>query len=96
MESCSAIRKEGKAWKHFVHSFKTREIYKLIDLEELERRILISIKEGKSYLDEKHKGLKGPRYRIYVDVGSSKIIVVVVEKTEERILPITIWPESLS
>jgi len=54
------------------------------------------IKEGKSDLDEKHKGLKGPRYRIYIDVGSNKRLVVVIEKTEECILPITIRPESLS
>jgi len=30
MEYYSVIGKEGKAWKYFVHSFKIREIHKLL------------------------------------------------------------------
>jgi len=93
--ACKDISKsKRRAVQHFYGRFKFRGITNLISIRELEDIIKRSYEMGKTVLDKKHSGLEGPRYRIFIKKGN-KQIVVIIEKTKDCLLPITVWFESI-
>ena len=83
-----------RAKKHFYLRFKLRKIDELISLDELERSIKQYYIQGSFVEDKKHLGIEGPRYRIFIK-KNDKLIIIIIEKTKDCLLPITVWFKSL-
>jgi len=83
-----------KAREHFYSRFTLRGVDKLISLDELENCIEQCYTLGKFFEDKKHPGIEGPRYRISIPKRNKEIIVI-VEKTKNCLLPITVWFENI-
>ena len=88
------LRTKPGARKHFYSRFTLRGVDKLISLDELENCIEQYYTLGKFFEDKKHPRIEGPRYRISIPKRNKKIIVI-VEKTKNCLLPITVWFENI-
>ncbi len=94
--SCTKIsyNKHSRAWHHFYDRFEVRGVHKIISLKELEEIVTQYYVSRKICEDKKHPGIQGPRYRIRIS-RNNKVITVIIEKTKNCLLPITIWFENL-
>ena len=92
--TCTNVLRRGGGWRHFYDRYKLRGVSNIISLEELMEAIRRRYMEGKAHKDEKHSGLKGPRYRIKIE-RPAHLVIVIVEKTQDCLLPITVWFEGL-
>ncbi|RLF03644.1 MAG: hypothetical protein DRK00_08545 [Thermoprotei archaeon] len=78
------------ATRHFVKRYFERGIYSLIRNDELECRVSQAFSEGEIEVDERHRGVEGPRYRVLLDLQGGRVMVI-CEKTGRCFKLITAW-----
>lgn len=91
--SCAGITYRDNAWRHFCGNYWRRGIDRIVGLKELVSLIRLHYSAGRAVEDIKHPGLEGPRYEIRIP-QTDRCVVVIVEKTPDCLLPITLWAES--
>ena len=79
------------ASSHFEERYYRR--VKNIELSYLLKRVEEEYGSGNYIYDQKHSGIKGPRYNVFISIAD-KTYKAVIEKTAECIVPITLFPHS--